>query len=83
VSAAAKDARTSVWKGHGHIASTVVRNTIDGLVERVVVKEVETIPRAGHCRAWAVRATTTLLVGHAAQNKRRVSVHQRPPILKA
>jgi len=80
VSAAAKTARASACKGHAHIASTVVRSTIVCLFERVVAKEVETIVRAGHCRAWAVLATSTVR-GHAAQNKRRVSVHQRPPIL--
>jgi hypothetical protein len=82
VSAAVKTARAFACEGHAHIPITVDRANIAGLVERVVASA-----RADHgrARAWAVRhATTTLLVaGHAAQNKRKVSVHQGPRILKA
>ena len=81
VSAAVKAARAFACEGHAHIASTVDRANIAGLVERVVASA-----RAdrGRARVWAVRhATTTLLVaGHAAQNKRKVSVHQGSRILK-
>jgi hypothetical protein len=79
-SAATKTAKTST--GHTRIASIVVRSTSVVLVNRVVAKEVATSLRVGHCRAWAVGVTSTLL-GHAVQNKRRVSVHQRPLILEA
>jgi hypothetical protein len=79
--AAIKAARAFACEGRAHIASTVDGGNIAGLVERVVA-----IARADHgrARAWAMlRATTTLLfAGHAAQNKRKVSVHQGPLILK-
>jgi hypothetical protein len=80
--AAVKAARTFACEGRVQIASTVDRSNIAGLVERVVDSA-----RVDHGRgrAWAVlRAMTTLLVtGHAAQNKRKISVHQEPLILKA
>ena len=80
--AAVKAARAFACEGRAHIASTVDQSNIAGLVERVVDSA-----RVDHCRgrAWAVlRAMTTLLVaGHAAQNKRKVSVHQKTLILKA
>jgi len=63
--AAIKTARTFACEGLAHIASTVDRGNIAGLVERVVVNA-----RADHgrARAWAMlRATTTPVVaGHAA-----------------
>ena len=81
VSAAVKTARAFACEGHVYIASTVDRTNIVGLVERVVADA-----RADHgrARAWTVRhATTTLLVAwHAAQNKRKASVHQGSRILK-
>jgi hypothetical protein len=80
--AAVKAARTFACEGRVQIASTVDRSNIVGLVERVVDS---TRVDHGRGRAWAVlRAMTTLLVtGHAAQNKRKISVHQEPLILKA
>ena len=80
--AAVKADRAFAWEGRAQIASTVDRTNIAGLVERVVDSA-----RVDHGRgrSWAVlRAMTTLLVtGHAAQNKRKISVHQEPLILKA
>jgi hypothetical protein len=81
VSAAVKTARAFACEGHVYIASTIDRTNIVGLVERVVADAREDHGRA---RAWTVRhATTTLLVAwHAAQNKRKASVHQGSRILK-
>jgi hypothetical protein len=79
---AIKADRASACEGRAHIASTVDGGNIAGLVERVVDNA-----RADHgrARAWAMlRVTTTLLfAGHAAQNKRKVSVHQGSLILKS
>ena len=72
--AAIKVARDFAGEGRAHIASAVDRGNLAGLV----------VARAGHGRArWAMmRATSTpLFAGHAAQNKRKVSVHQGSLIL--
>ena len=74
---------TDTGRGHTRIASRVVRSTVGVLVKRVVTKDVETLLGVGHhsISSGAMRAMTPLR--HAAQNKRRVSVHQRPLILEA
>jgi hypothetical protein len=75
--AAIKVARAFAGEGRAHIAIAVDRGNLAGLV----------VARAGHHgRArWAMmRATSTpLFAGHAAQNKRKVSVHQGSLILKS
>ena len=70
---AIKVARAFAGEGRAHIAISVDRGSLAGLV----------VARAGHGRArWAMmRATSTPLLGHAAQNKRKVSVHQGSLIL--
>jgi hypothetical protein len=71
--AAIKIARAFAGEGRTHITSAVDRGSLAGRV----------VARAGHHgRArWVTRATGTPLVGHAAQNKRKVSVHQGSLIL--
>jgi hypothetical protein len=83
VPAATKPSKTDTGRGHTRIASRVVRSTVGVLVKRVVTKDVETLLGVGHhsISSGAMRAMTPLR--HAAQNKRRVSVHQRPLILEA
>ena len=75
--AAIKVARAFAGEGRAHIAIAVDRGNLAGLV----------VARAGHHgRArWAMmRATSTpLFAGHAAQNNRKVSVHQGSLILKS
>ena len=77
--AAIKGARAFAGEGRAHIARAVDRGNLAGLV----------VAREGHGRArqtrWAMmRATSTpLSAGHAAQNKRKVSVHQGSLILKS
>ena len=77
VASAGKVARVFAGDGLAHVASSVDRGNLAGLV----------VARAGHHgRArWAMmRATSTpLFAGHAAQNKRKVSVHQGSLILKS
>jgi hypothetical protein len=74
--ATVKFARAFAGEGRAHIASAVDRGSLAGLVGA----------SAGHGRSrqarWAMmRATSTPLSGHAAQNKRKVSVHQGSLIL--
>ncbi len=78
--AAIKVARAFAGEGRAHNAIAVDRGNIDGLVKRVIA-----IVRADHDRArWAMMLATTtpLFAGHAAQNNRKVSVHQGSLILK-
>ena len=74
--AAIKVARAFAGEGSAHVASAVDRGSLN-LTGRVVA-------RASHFGSarWATIAGPLFSSGHAAQNKRKVSVHQGSLILK-